>query len=116
MKIRNLLAFGAAIATTITIISTAANGALLSPRAAGNQIKTVSGAANDPNFAAAGQLAAPPRTVANQIATASGAPKGIAQAAVCSRNMAASPKAVRACAANGGNTMPCCGGSVAVAR
>ena len=58
MKTRNLLlTLGAAAFAAITINATASD-ALLSPRAAGNQIQHVSGTANDVNLATASILPA----------------------------------------------------------
>ena len=72
MKTGNLLiTLGAAAFAAITINATASDS-LLSPRAAGNQIKTVAGVANDVNPALA-----------------------------CAMNMTASPKAIQACVESG---------------
>ena len=60
MKTQILLTTIGAIALTAITFNT--NAALLSPRAAGNQINTIAGTANDPNLVAADQgLALAPR-------------------------------------------------------
>ena len=72
MKTRNLLiTLGAAAFAAITINATAGN-ALVSPRAAGNQIATVAGQLSDVNSALA-----------------------------CAKTMTASPKAIQACVQSG---------------
>ncbi len=106
MKTLNLLlTLGAAAFAAITINATASN-ALLSPRAAGNQIQQVSSAANTVNPANTG-ITVSPRAAGNQIATVASVSNEVNPATQCSRNMTASPKAIQACAANPAN-MPCC--------
>lgn len=106
MKTRNLLiTLGVA---TIAAITFNTNGALLSPRAAGNQIKVVSGVANDPDLVAVDQgLALPPRAAGNQTTITAGTNGDVNPVTLCSRNMTSSPKAIQACAANPAN-MSCC--------
>ncbi len=109
MKIRILLTtLGVAALTAITFNVTA-SGTLLSPRAAGNQITTVSSAANDVNLAAVDQgLVISPRAATGKITTVAGTAKEVNPATKCTRNMTgSSPKAVQACAMNPAN-MPCC--------
>ena len=91
MKTRILLTtLGVAALTAITFNT---NGALLSPRAAGNQIKIVSGTANDPNLVAVDQgLALPPRATGNAIATTAGTNGSVNPTVACAKTMAGSPK------------------------
>ncbi len=108
MKTRNLLlTIGAAAFAAITI-NAAASDALLSPRAAGNQIQHVSGAANNADLANTTGITVSPRAAGNQIATVASVSNDVNPATQCSRNMTgSSPKAIQACAANPAN-MPCC--------
>lgn len=114
MKTRILLTtLGVAALTAITFNT---NGALLSPRAAGNQIKIVSGAANDPDLVAVDQgLALPPRATGNEIATTAGTNGSVNPTTVCAKNMAGSPKSIQACAEHPA-TMPGCIKTVATAN
>lgn len=114
MKIRNLLTtLGVATLAAITFNVNASN-ALLTPRAAGNEIKIVSGVANDPNLVAVNQgLAIAPRAAGNQIATVAGTSNDANPVVACINNMSGSPKAIQACADHPG-TMPACN-SVTVA-
>ena len=69
MKTRNLLiTLGAAAFAAITINATASD-ALLSPRAAGNQIQHVSGTANDVNLVNTTGITVSPRAAASQISS-----------------------------------------------
>ena len=105
-----------AAALVATAFNASAAG-LLAPRASGNEIKTVASTANDPNLTAIDQgLAAAPRTTTSRTVTVAGTAKEITPAMTCSRNMAASPKAIQACTANPAAAMPCCGRSVATAN
>jgi hypothetical protein len=106
MKTRILLTtIGAAALTAITFN---ANADLLSPRAAGNQIKHFAGTYNDTDLVAVDQgLALPPRPSGNQIATAAGTNGGVSPASACVKNMSGSPKAIQACAEHPA-TMPGC--------
>jgi hypothetical protein len=115
MKTRNLLiTLGAAAFAVITINATAGN-ALLSPRAAGSQIKRVSGAENDAATVAVNTATVSPRAAGNQIATVTGMSSEVNPASQCSRYMTgSSPKAIQACAANPLAPMPCC--AVAAAK
>ncbi|HLZ53595.1 MAG TPA: hypothetical protein VKS19_03870 [Verrucomicrobiae bacterium] len=111
MKTRILLTtLGVAALTAITFNT---NGALLSPRAMGNQIKTVSGTANDPDLVAVDQgLALPPRAAGNQIATTAGTNGDVNPVLACAKTMNGTPRTIQACTAN--SNMPGCN-TVAVA-
>ena len=99
MKTRNLLiTLGAAAFAAITINATASD-ALLSPRAAGNQIQQVSGTANAVTPAATATIS--PRAAGNQIVTVAGQSNDVNPAIACAKNMIASPKAVQACLESG---------------
>jgi hypothetical protein len=112
MKTRNLLiTIGAAAFAAITI-NAAASDALLSPRAAGNQIKHVSGTANDVNLVNTTGIAASPRATGNQIAAVAGTSSEVNPAAMCAKNMPGSPRAIQACVEHPG-TMPGCAMTVA---
>ena len=101
MKTRNLLlTLGAAAFAAITINATAAD-ALLSPRAAGNQIKQVAGTANDVNTVATTTATISPRAAGNQIKTVAGTGNDVNFALACAKNMTASPKAIQACIESG---------------
>jgi hypothetical protein len=101
MKTRNLLLIlGAAAFAAITINATASN-ALLSPRAAGNQIQQVSGTANDVNTVAANTATASPRAAGNQIKTVASTSNDVNSGLACAKNMTTSPKAVQACIESG---------------
>ncbi|HEV2328146.1 MAG TPA: hypothetical protein VGY56_05075 [Verrucomicrobiae bacterium] len=111
MKIRNnLITLGAVAAAALTL-SFSASGALLSPRAAGNQIIRTAGTNNDPNLVAFGLTSAEytaPRLAANKIVTTAGVRTAINPSTLCTRNMTASPKVVQACAASPSAAMACC--------
>ena len=82
---------------------------LLSPRAAGNQIKHVSGTANDPDLVAVDQgLALPPRAAGNQIATTAGTNGSVNPTVACAKNMAGSPRTIQACAEHPATMPGCC--------
>lgn len=104
MKTRNLLVtLGAAAFAAITI-SAAANDALLSPRAAGNQIKS---AADTTTVAAPVATATiSPRAAGNQIATVAGTSTDVNPAIACARTMNGTPKAMAECTSH--TTMPAC--------
>ena len=106
MKTRNLLlTTGAAALTAITFNVTAAD-ALLTPRAAGNQIKTVAGFNNDVNLVNTTGVTVSPRALGNQIKTVAGTNNDVNPATLCAKNMAGNPKAVAECASH--TTMPGC--------
>ena len=105
MKTRNLLiTLGAAAFAAITINATAAD-ALLSPRAAGNQIKHVSNSADTPTITVAyvnsGSAQLSPRAAGNQIKVVKGTNTDVNFALACAKNMTASPKAIQACIESG---------------
>jgi hypothetical protein len=106
MKTRNLLiTLGAAAFAAITINATAGN-ALLSPRAAANQIKQVSGTANDANTVVVNTAAISPRAADNQIVTVAGRSSDVNSAVACAKIMNGTPKAIQACVEH--TTMPGC--------
>ena len=105
MKTRILLAtIGAAVLAAITS-NVSASDALLTPRAAGNQIKVAPGVtAAQPAFTA--QVVSP-RALGNQTKTAADADSGTAPATICVKMMTGSPKTIQACADHPA-TMPGC--------
>ena len=106
MKTRNLLiTLGAAVFAAITINATASD-TLLSPRAAGSQIKQVSGTANDVNTVAVNSTYLSPRAAGNQFKTVPGVANDVNPAIACAKNMNGSPKAVAECVSH--TTMPAC--------
>jgi hypothetical protein len=106
MKTRNLLlTLGATILAAITINATASD-TLLSPRAAGNQIKHASGTANSVNAVAANTATVSPRAAGNQIAKVAGTSNEVNPAIACAANMNGSPRAIQACVEH--TTMPGC--------
>jgi hypothetical protein len=106
MKTRNLLiTIGAAALTAITFNAYSAD-ALLSPRAAGNQIKHVSGTGNDVNTVAANTSTLTPRAAGNQLKTVPGTASNVNPAIACAANMNGTPKAVAECSSH--TTMPGC--------
>lgn len=107
MKTRNLLiTIGVATLATTTFNATAAD-TLLSPRAAGNQIKMFAGTNNDPNLVnATGIVALSPRAASNEIKAVAGTSTDVNPALVCTKTMTGSPKAVQACIESG--TMSAC--------
>jgi hypothetical protein len=114
MKTRSLLiTIGAAVLAAITL-NVNASDALLSPRAAANQIKTVPGTTVVQAAPATG-IALSPRTAANQTFTVAGVANDVNPTIAC-RNMTASPKAIQACAANPTAAMPCCAKPIATAN
>jgi hypothetical protein len=111
MKTRILLTILSVAALTAITFNT--NGALLSPRAAGNQSKIVSSTANDPDLVAVDQgLALSPRAAGNGIATTAGTNGSVNPALACAKTMNGTPKMVQACVQQ--TTMPGCN-TVAVA-
>jgi len=116
MKTRILLiTLGVAALAAITF-NVNASDTLLSPRAAGNQIKTTSAAVADRNLVIENQTAAvSPRAWGNQITTVASVANDVNPTIAC-RNMTSSPKAIQACAANSTAAMPCCARTVAAAN
>lgn len=106
MKIRNLLNIGAATLAAIALNAAAAD-ALLSPRAVGNQIKHVSGTANEAKPIGSVTASVPPRAAGNQLTKVTGTNNGVNPATLCARHMTAGSNATQTCAANLAN-MPCC--------
>ena len=99
-----------AVGLAAITISTIANAALLSPRAAGNQIIHTSTPNDSPDQATYGLTSAKysaPRAVGAQVAKVAETANDNNPALACTKNMTAAPKAVQVCAANPGN-MPCC--------
>ena len=114
MKTQILLtSIGAAVLAAITL-NVNASDALLSPRAAANQIKTVPGATVVQAAPATG-ITLSPRTAANQTITVASVANDVNPTIAC-RNMTASPKAIQACAANPTAAMPCCARSTTAAN
>jgi hypothetical protein len=109
MNTRNLLlSVGATVLAALTINATA-SAALLSPRAANNQISHISGTANDANLVTTSVATVSPRAWGNQPATVTGISSDVNPAAACVKNMTgSSPKTIQACAANPLAPMPCC--------
>lgn len=105
MKTRNLLiTLGAAAFVAITINATASD-ALLSPRAAGNQITHASGTANV-NLVNTTATTVSPRAAGNQIATVAGQSNEVNPAVACAKNMNGTPRTIQACVEH--TTMPAC--------
>ena len=101
MKTCNLLiTLGAAAFTAIAINATASD-AMLSPRAAGNQIQQVTGTATDVNLVTASAATISPRAAGNQIKTVAGTSNDVNSGLACAKNMTASPKAIQACIESG---------------
>ncbi|MGO8767115.1 MAG: hypothetical protein ACLQSR_18520 [Limisphaerales bacterium] len=109
MKIRNLLLSIGAVALTAITINATASDALLSPRAAGSQIKQVSGTNNDGNPVNTTGITLSPRAAANQTVKVAGTNNDVNPALACAKNMTgSSPKAIQACAASPSGAMSCC--------
>ncbi|HZT22685.1 MAG TPA: hypothetical protein VFB55_07235 [Verrucomicrobiae bacterium] len=108
MKTRNLILTLGVTGLVASTLSVAAGGALLSPRAAGNQIKIVSGTAHEAHSTGPAVAAVSPRAAGNSIKVVTGLNDRVNPATLCAKRMTASPKVVQACAANPAN-MPCCG-------
>jgi hypothetical protein len=105
MKIQILLAtIGAAALAAITI-NVNAGEALLTPRAAGNQIKVAPGVATAQAAPAIQSLS--PRAQGNQAATVAGVANETTPAMACVSAMKGSPKTIQACAEHPA-TMPGC--------
>jgi len=115
MKTRILLltTIGAAALAAITI-NVSAGEAYLTPRAAGNQIKHVSGIANDPNLVnTTGIVAVSPRAAGNQTASAFSMKTETTPTMACAKNMAGSPKTIQACVEHPATMPGCCSAPVA---
>ena len=108
MKTRILLATISAAALAAITINANAGAAYLTPRAAGNQIKHVSGIANDPNLVnTTGIVVVSPRAQGNQIKTVASGANEVTPAMACVSMMSGNPKSIQACAEHPG-TMPGC--------
>jgi hypothetical protein len=110
MKTRILLTtIGAAALAAITL-NVNANNALLSPRAAGNQIKAVTGVTAAQPAPAAQSVS--PRALGNQTLTVDSVANDVNPVMECHK-MIASPKVIQACAANPAGMSGCCKPAVA---
>jgi hypothetical protein len=110
MKTRTLLlTISAAALTAITFNATAAD-TLLTPRATGNQIKTVAGSNNDQNLVNTTGTTVSPRAASNQIKTVAGTSSEVNLTTLCASHMQGSPKSIQDCAANAAIcvSMGCC--------
>jgi hypothetical protein len=106
MKIRNfVITLGVAICATLNVMAT---DALLSPRAADNQPKAVSGFNADPNLAAPGPISAPPRVLDHQTKTVSSKSTAVTPSSQCVRRMNGTPKMIGQCAEHASAAMSCC--------
>jgi len=98
-----------AVAAAFAISSFAAEP-LLSPRAAGNQIKVVKSSSEAPAitvaYVAPGTALLSPRAQGNQVKVVQGVSKDSNPALACARMMSGSPKAITECASQ--TTMPGC--------
>jgi hypothetical protein len=111
MKTHNSLITLGAVAVTAITLNINASGALLSPRAAGNEIIHTAGTNNDVNLVALGLTSteyAAPRLAGNKAVTVTGVNTAVNPSTLCSQNMTASPKAIQTCAVNPLAPMPCC--------
>lgn len=111
MKTRNsLITLGAVIVAAITV-NLNASAALLSPRAAGNEIIHTAGKNNDVDLVALGLTSneyAAPRLAGGAVVKVDGSISAVNPSTLCSARMIASPKAVQACASLPSAQMPCC--------
>jgi hypothetical protein len=106
MKTRNLLiTLSVAALATVNIM---AADAVLSPRAAENQIKILRSTNTDPNLTASRLASASPRALDNQVKTVAGKSDAVSPSLNCVRYMSGTPKAISACADHPGAAMPCC--------
>ena len=100
-----------AVVTAFAFTSFAAEP-LLSPRAAGNQIRIVKNTVETPVTTIAYLEATPalltPRAAGNQLKVVNGMKNDSNPALACRRDMASSPKAIAECAAHPGAAMTCC--------
>jgi hypothetical protein len=112
MKMQILLTTIAAAALATIALDANAGTALLSPRAAGNQIKVAPGVTVAQSAPAI--QSGSPRTFGNQIAAVAGVANEVTPAMACVSNMSGNPKTIQACAEHPA-TMPGCN-PVAIAR
>lgn len=111
MKTRNSLITLSVVAVAAITLNLNASAALLSPRAAGNEIVHTVGTNNGVNLVGLGLTSteyAAPRLAGNRVVTAAGTSSAVNPSTLCSTSMTASPKAIQACAANPSVPMPCC--------
>jgi len=110
MKTPNLLVTLGMAAFAAIAINATASDALLSPRAAGNQIQVVSSSVATPSSTVAFVAATPsllsPRAADNQLKVVKGVANDTNPALVCRNNMIGSPRAVTECSSHA--TMPGC--------
>jgi hypothetical protein len=106
MKTPNLLVTLGMAAFAAIAINATASDALLSPRAAGNQIQQASGTVNDVKLVNSTGTTVSPRAAGNQIVTVAGQSNEVNPAVACAKNMNGTPKAVAECTSH--MTMPAC--------
>lgn len=109
MKTRNILTTLGAVTVAAMAFNFNASAALLSPRAAGNQIMHTAGTNNDPNLVAAGLSSLEfltPRLAGTQVEVVSGSNNVVNPALACAKTMSGTPKAIQACVSQ--TTMPGC--------
>lgn len=108
MKTTTVLLLGAVV-TTLTLTSLATEP-LLSPRAAGNQIKRITNSADAQfttvSYVETGSPLLSPRAAGNQIMVLTGVNDDYNPSLTCRNNMIASPRAVTECSSH--TTMPGC--------
>ena len=98
MKSRILLPI-LGLAALVAALNVNAGETYLAPRVAGNQIKQVSGIANDPNLInTTGIVVVAPRAASNQAASIAGTTTETTPAMACARTMSGNPKTIQACA------------------
>jgi hypothetical protein len=105
MKTRILLTTNGAAALAAITLNVNASDVLLSPRAAGNQIKVAPGI-TEAQPAPASQSVSP-RALGNQTTTVASVANDVNPVMECHK-MVASPKAIQACAANPAGMSGCC--------
>ena len=105
MKTRILLTTIAAAAFAAITINVSAGEALLTPRAAGNQIKTVPGVTTAALAPATQTLS--PRAQGNQVKTVASTASEVTPAMACVSNMKGSPKTIQACAEHPATMLGC---------
>ncbi len=115
MKTRNMFLTVGAVILAVTSLNTFAASPLLTPRAAGNQVKHVT--MTDAPTVTITYVDAPtalltPRAASNQTKTVKGVDNSVNPSLRCSRDMMGSPKAIAECASHPGAPMPCCNPAV----
>jgi hypothetical protein len=101
------MSIGVAALAAITI-NVNASDALLSPRAAGSQVKAAPAATADRNLVAETQgSTVAPRALGNQATTVASVANDVNPTMACASNMKGSPKTIQACVEHSG-TMPGC--------